>query len=99
MEIVAFLDKIYVPSQDIVAREIEGEIIILPLVGGIGDLEEEFYSLNDTGLAVWMLLDGSRTLREVAENLSGEYEGPEIVEDVLGFCSELLRRGILIERK
>ncbi len=91
------LEKIYVPSEDIVAREIEGEIIIVPLVAGIGDAEDDLYTLNDTGQAVWRLLDGTKTLREVAENLSNEFEGEEIVQDVLGFVGELVKRRILVE--
>jgi len=90
-------EKIYVPSQDIVAREIEGEIIIVPLVAGIGDMEDELYTLNETGHAVWKLLDGRKTLEEVAADLSQEFEGEEILQDVLGFVNELVRRRILVE--
>ncbi len=90
-------DKIYVSSEDIVAREIEGEIIIVPLVAGIGDMEDELYTLNETGHAVWKLLDGKKTLEEVAADLSEEFEGDEIVQDVLGFVNELVRRRILVE--
>ena len=33
------LDTICAPSDDVVAREIEGEIVIVPLTAGIGDAE------------------------------------------------------------
>jgi hypothetical protein len=46
------LSKIYEPSEDIVARVIEGELIIVPLVAGIGDLEDELFTLNETGRAI-----------------------------------------------
>lgn len=39
MEIVETLSKIYKPSEDIVAREIQGELIIIPITSGVGDLE------------------------------------------------------------
>ncbi len=91
------LEKIYVPSEDIVAREIEGQMIIVPLVAGIGDMEDELYTLNETGQAIWKLLDGTKTLRVVATSLSEEFEGEEIVQDVLGFVSELVTRRILVE--
>jgi hypothetical protein len=93
------LEKVYVPSEDIVAREIEGEMIIVPLVSGIGDADDELYTLNETGQAVWKLLDGTKTLREVAEDLSAEFEGVEIAQDVLGFVVELVKRRILVEAK
>ena len=90
-------DKIYVPSEDIVAREIEGEIIIVPLVAGIGDMEDDLYTLNETGHAVWKRLDGKKTLDEVAADLSEEFEGEEIFQDVVGFVNEMVRRRILVE--
>ena len=34
-------DTVCAVSQDVVAREIEGELIIVPLAAGIGDLEDE----------------------------------------------------------
>jgi hypothetical protein len=94
------LDNIYVPSGDVVAREIEGEILIVPLVAGVGDLEDELYSLNETGKAIWDRLDGQRSLRAVGEELSAEYQAPaaEIEADVLGLVRELVGRKILTRK-
>jgi hypothetical protein len=47
------LEDVFLPSNDVVAREIEGELIIIPLVANIGDLDEELYTLNETGRAIW----------------------------------------------
>jgi hypothetical protein len=93
------LDTVYAVSQEVVAREIEGELIIVPLAAGIGDLEDELYTLNDSGKAVWALLDGGRSLKQVVQALSDEYEAPleEIEQDVLGLVGELARRRILVE--
>ena len=93
------LDKIYSPSKDIVAREIEGEIIIVPLVGGIGDMEDELFSLNETGKAIWKKLDGKKKLVDLIKELQEEFEAPEgeIQRDVIGLVEELLKRKILIE--
>lgn len=93
------LDGVYVPSDDIVAREIEGELIIVPLVAGVGDIEDELYTLNETGRAVWDHLDGANTLRAVAAILAREYDAPagEIEADVLGIVGELLGRRMLVE--
>lgn len=91
------LDTVCTPSEDIVAREIEGDIVIVPLVAGICDAEDELYTLNQTGKAVWDMLDGQRTLGQVAAALVREFEAaqPEIEADVLGFAAEMIRRGIL----
>jgi len=93
------MDKVYVPSLDVVAREIEGELIIVPLASGMGDQDDELYTLNDTGRAIWSRLDGQRTLAAVVNDLAAEYQAEpgEIEQDVRGLVSELLRRKMLAE--
>jgi hypothetical protein len=99
VEATISLEAVCAPSDDIVAREIEGEIIIVPLVSGIGDTDDELYTLNETGQAIWEQLDGQRSLRDVMEALSAEYEAPvgEIEQDVLGLVTELLKRNLLVK--
>jgi hypothetical protein len=92
------LNGIYRPSEDVVARDISGEIIIIPITAGIGNMEDDIFSLNETGRAIWDKLDGTRRLKEVVSMLSGEYSGEnaEIEKDVLGIVEELLKRKMLI---
>jgi hypothetical protein len=92
------LNQVYVPSDDIVARDIEGELIIVPLVAGIGDMEDELFSLNDTGKDIWRRLDGQTTLAGVAKALAEEYSAqPDEIEcDVIGLVEELTRRRMLV---
>jgi len=94
------LDAICVPSDDVVSREIEGELILVPIASGIGDLEDELYTLNETGRAIWQHLDGKRTLAEVAYDIEEEFDAPveTITRDVLGFAGELVQRKILVCR-
>jgi hypothetical protein len=94
------LDMICAPSEDVVAREIEGELIIVPLASGIGDMEDELYTLNDTGKAIWGMLDGARTLAQIAAELSAEYNTPaaDLERDVLGLAAELARRKMVVVR-
>lgn len=94
------LDMICAPSDDIVAREIEGELIIVPLASGIGDAEDELYTLNDTGKAIWGKLDGARTLAQIATELADEYNAPraQIEQEVAGLMTELAKRKIVVER-
>ena len=82
-----------------VAREIEGELIIVPLVAGIGDMEDELFTLNKTGKAIWDLLDGKRNLGDVTSALTENYESPpnEIEQDVIGLVEELVKRRMLVE--
>lgn len=99
METKIDLNAIYEPSDDVVAREIEGELIIVPLVSGIGDMEDELFTLNETGRSIWSKLDGKKTLSDVVNELVAEYDAPieEIQNDVMGLSQELLQRRIIIE--
>lgn len=93
------LDKTYRFSDDVVVRDIDGEIIIVPLTAGIGDMEDELYTLNATGRAICDRLDGKRSLREMAKEISQEFDAglEEIEADMAGFLEELLKRGMLVE--
>lgn len=92
------LQTICAPSEDVVAREIEGELIIVPLASGIGDADDELYTLNSTGQAIWQKLDGARTLAQVADELASEYDSSRIniERDVLGLVGELARRKMVV---
>ena len=94
------LDSICIPSEDIVARVIEEELIIVPLVSGIGDMDDELYTVNETGRAIWSRLDGEKSLREIAAELAAEFNTtPGVVErDVLGLITELVRRKMVVLR-
>ena len=97
MDINVTLDSVCALSEDVVARDIEGELIIVPLASGVGDMEDELYTLNETGRAIWERLDGVRSLRQVVEDLSAEYQadGGEIAADVVGLVTELVRRKLV----
>ena len=101
MKVNVSVDAVYVPSQDIVAREIQGEIIIVPLVSGIADMEDELFTLNKMGRIIWDKLDGTRTLNDLIDELSQEYEAPpdDIEKDVIGLVEELFKRNIVAEAK
>jgi hypothetical protein len=64
----------YAPSEDVVARTIEGVLILVPLAAGIGDMEDELYTFNDTGKAIWERLDGRTSLSEIATALAEAYD-------------------------
>ena len=70
------LIKVYAPSEDIVARVIEGEVVIVPLVSGVGDIEDELYTLNETGQDIWKRLDGRRSAADIVGELAAAYDAP-----------------------
>ena len=93
------LDVAYALSDEIVAREIEGELIIVPIVAGIGEMEDELFTLNKTGKAVWDKIDGKNSLKDVVEKLSVKYKASsgEIEKDVIKLVEELLKRKMIVE--
>lgn len=100
METIINSESVFIPSEDVISREIEGELIIVPIASGIGDMEDELYTLNETGRAIWERLDGKRTLRDVIAELSEHFSAPpdQITRDVLGLATELARRKIICTR-
>jgi hypothetical protein len=91
-------DAVYKPSDDLVVREIEGQLILVPIGAGIGDMEDELYALNSTARAVWARLDGTTTLASVVDELAREYAAPpdEVDADVVGLVGELLERRMVV---
>jgi hypothetical protein len=98
MEHQAQPEQVFAVSSDVVAREIEGELLIVPLAAGIGEVEDEFYTLNETGKAVWSKLDGKTRLDEIIRQLAEEFEAEEAVirGDVAGLIEELLSRKMIL---
>jgi len=93
------MDAVYVSSEDVVARVIEDELIIVPLAAGVGGEEDELFTLNESGRAIWALLDGHITLQQIVQTLAEEYEAPvgDIERDVCGLMGELVGRGMVVE--
>jgi len=98
MDSIITLESKCAPSDDVVAREIEGELIIVPLTSGIGDMEDELYTLNDSGKAIWDRLDGKKTLSTIIEELITEFDAEknELEMDVIGLVNELVKRKMLV---
>jgi hypothetical protein len=91
-------DSAYARSNDLVAREIQGVLVIVPVTSGIGDLEEELFTLNDTAKSIWDMLDGRRTVSEIVAELAAEYEvSPvELDSDIVGLLEELVKRKLVV---
>jgi hypothetical protein len=98
MNSIVTLESKCFPSEDVVAREIEGELVIVPLTSGIGDMEDELYTLNDSGKAIWNQLDGKKSLGTIVDEFVTEYDADrnEIEQDVIGLVTELVKRKMLV---
>jgi len=83
-------DKVTVPKQ-VMAREIDGETVLLDLAGGM------YFGLDAVGTRIWALLGQGRSLEEVCAVLVAEYEvGLEEVQgDVVRLVGELAAKGLV----
>jgi hypothetical protein len=99
MQSAARTTGVYKVSEDVVVREIAGELIIVPISSSVADLEDELYTLNETGLSIWKSLDGTRDLGQIARSLAETYEGPgtTIEKDVVGLVGALVERNLVVE--
>lgn len=91
-------NSVFKVSENIVAREIDGEIIIVPLFTGTADLEDELFTMNKTGKAIWKKIDGKNTLKDVSNDLALEFSIPssKIINDIIGLVKELYERKFLV---
>jgi hypothetical protein len=98
METNVDLNGIYAPSEDVAARDVHGEFIIIPISSGVGDSEDAIFSLNNFGKVIWDKLDGKTSLKQVAGALALQFKGSvaQIEKDVLGLAQELLKRKMIV---
>lgn len=78
------------PSPHVAYREIGGQVVVLQ------PLTDIMLTLNETGSAIWSMLDG-RTVAEIANALSARFEVSEneALEDTRGFLSEMTSRELV----
>lgn len=73
-------NKVLKRNSQIADREIEGEVILVPLYKSHDDLSY-IYTLNETTSAAWKLIDGKRTLGQIKSKLLDEFEVSEEILD------------------
>lgn len=68
--------KIFKKSNQVVTREIENEMVLLPLYKSSKSLNY-IYTLNETAACAWELIDGKSSLAEVRNKLIEKFEVDE----------------------
>jgi pyrroloquinoline quinone biosynthesis protein D len=88
---VISLDRVYRHAPGIETATLAGEKVILDPHG------RKLRGLNSTGAQVWELLDGKRTVREVARALanSAGVDEARALTDVQAFLTELESRQLI----
>jgi hypothetical protein len=85
-----------VRSQEVVARVVGGETLIVPIRAKVGDLAS-IYSFNGTGTSIWKMLESPRTVSELAAGIAQEYqvEPAQAEQDVSEFIGEMKAVGLV----
>ena len=99
MSIPVRLEHKFKPSPDIVVREFEGQVLIIPLTAAISTGGEELYTLNGIGQEVWRKLDGRRSISAVVAALCEDFSAPhsDIRADVLDLVRDLVTRRFIVD--
>ena len=86
----------YVRSSNVVSREVGGELLVVPIRGGVGDLDSIF-SFNPLGSQLWQLLKAGSTIEEMVRWVVDRYEvaADRASADVQSFLGDLSRSGLV----
>jgi hypothetical protein len=90
------LTKCFLKEKDFATRSILGETIIVPIKGGVGDLNS-IYVLNELGTQIWDLIDGQSSINRIIEEICKTYDvGPDEAEkDTIEFLNSLEFSGLI----
>ena len=76
--------------RDLPYRDVAGETVLLDPQG------EKILGLNGTGGRIWALLDGKRTIADIATTIADEYgiEVEQALKDVTAFTALLIEKNL-----
>lgn len=84
---------------DHATRKIGDQTIVVPVRARVADLES-IYTFNEVGGAIWTLVDGERSVSDIARALAVEFEVSEdrALADVCPFLATLEDEGLVEPR-
>jgi len=90
-------ERLYRREENIVAREIAGEMILVPIRGNLADMQRIF-SLNPVAAYIWEHLDGGTHLEDICKGVVTDFEveKEEAEADIHDFISDLLQANLII---
>jgi hypothetical protein len=86
----------YARADDVVARTVAGEHLLVPIRGRLAELQRVF-AVNAVGQAVWDALERRPALDEVVASVAGRFECGEedVAADVRAFLAEMGAAGLV----
>jgi len=88
----------YRKKEDIVARSIAGEDLLIPIRGKLADMQRIF-SLNPVAEFVWKQLDEAQDVESLSNSVVEEFEvcGADAQRDVKAFLNDLVNADLVVE--
>lgn len=86
----------FIRNQDVVARQIEGEVIIVPIRRGVGDMNS-LYTLNSVGSVLWEFMAQEHSLTEMVARVCDEFEvtTSQANNDIQAFLDSMLEEKLI----
>jgi hypothetical protein len=87
---MADLKSILSHSTSVVTRKTGNEYVLVPVTDNIADMDS-VYTLNETGASIWEQIDGKRTVEEIIDLITQEYDIDKDTagKDVFDFISNM----------
>lgn len=86
----------FVRNQNVVSRQIEGELIIVPVRSGVGDMNS-LYTLNPVGSVLWEFMAQEHSLPEMVQRVCDEFEvtTSQAKNDIKAFLDSMLEEKLI----
>lgn len=86
----------FIRNQEVVGRKIDGELIIVPIRSGVGDLNS-LYTLNPVGSVLWDFMTEGHTIPEMVQRICDEFEvtATEAQKDIESFLDSLMEEKLI----
>jgi hypothetical protein len=93
---MSVLDKSFVKDDNLMARNIAGETLIVPIRNSVGDLNS-IYTLNEVGALIWQMIDGRTSVEKIVAAISREYDvtADEATGDVVELLDSMTEAGLV----
>lgn len=88
----------YRKSEDVIARQIAGEMLLVPIRGDLAGMQRIF-ALDEVGECIWQQLDAQPSLHTIRDAVLANFDVPEeqAEADIQEFIAELLEAGLVVE--
>lgn len=86
------LKSILSHSPSIVTRKTGNEYVLVPIANNIADMHSVF-TLNETGAFIWEQINGERSVEEIIDLLTAEYDidNEKASSDVFAFIDDMYK--------